>query len=302
MTRRYNAVAMQILKEPVAKKTIEELWGKKIYHWAYLNAEVYDLKLENMTRLFEILKDIKWTIDRTIKPSRPHYIIYTGSLTSAYRTYTETNAIQNVMWLDGMGVYTHFFDDDRPWAEGRIMPPTFWMRPNLTDMAVYSYYMATAHKNLRKIADQELNHTAFYFTATMAAKQYTPEKDYAFLSTMEPRTDKLYVDISPYCKNAKYTYGFQEKEVVGSFYMSKEEKKFISFDDPKALAMKFCKGKKDLIDVDYGLIAYNVEMDDPTNKCGKGAYYRVKFLRRLAEFFRDNFTMPTSLNECMKLT
>ncbi|KAH7974049.1 hypothetical protein HPB49_008943 [Dermacentor silvarum] len=214
---KYNVAAMKILKEPIAKKTIKELWGKKIYHWAYLNAEVDDLTAENITHLFEILR-------------------------------------------------------------------------------------ATAHKNIRKIAHQELNHTAFYFTATMAARRYIPEKTYAYLAPMQPSVEELFVDIMAYCKNSKYTYGFQGKDVVGSFYVSDEEKKFISFDDSKALGMKFCKGKKDLIDVNYGFIAYNVEMDDPTNKCGKGAYHRVKFLRRLAEFFRDNFTTPDNLKECMKLT
>ncbi|XP_054925230.1 uncharacterized protein [Dermacentor andersoni] len=297
----YNGATLKVLKEPVATKTIQELWEKKIYHWAYLNPEVYDLKVENITHLFEILKDIKWKIDLTIKPNRPHYVIYTGSLTSAFRTHIETNAIKDVMWIDGLGITTHFVEDDRRWISGLMMPPTFWARPNETDTAVYSYYMSSAHKNLRKAADDELNHTAFYFTATMVAKQYVPEKAYAYMNPMAPTLVPFFVDIMAYCKNAKYTYGFTEKGVIGSFYMSKEENRFISFDDSKALAKKFCKGKVDLIDIGYGFLAYNVESDDPTNVCGKGAYYRVKFLRRLAEFFRDQFISPDSLKECVKL-
>ncbi|XP_075526715.1 uncharacterized protein LOC142558469 [Dermacentor variabilis] len=92
----YHGATGKVLKEPVATKTIQELWGKKIYHWAYLNPQVYDLTADNITHLFEILKDIKWKIDMTIKPNRPHYVFYTGSLTTAYRTYIETKAIKQV--------------------------------------------------------------------------------------------------------------------------------------------------------------------------------------------------------------
>ncbi|KAL1440221.1 hypothetical protein MTO96_009529 [Rhipicephalus appendiculatus] len=299
----YYVATMNILKKPAAKKTIKELWAKKIYHWAYLNAEVYDLKVDNMTRLFEILKEIKRMIDQTIKPRLPHYVVYTGSLSSTYRSYIETNAIKNILWIDGLAVCSHFIDDDRRWINGRMMPPTFWAKPkSVKDKAVYTYNMHTAHKGLKSIADQEMNHTAFYFTASMAGRRYIPEKAYAYLGTMQASLEKLFVDVTAYCKNDKYKYGFEEKGVIGSYYSSEKEKRFITFDDSKALGMKFCKGKKSLIDVNYGFLVYNVEMDDPTNKCGKGAYWRVKFLRRLAEFFRDNFTTPDSFKECLKLT
>ncbi|KAH7957928.1 hypothetical protein HPB51_028112 [Rhipicephalus microplus] len=86
----------------------------------------------------------------------------------------------------------------------------------------------------------------------------------------------LLFEILKYCKNTNYEFGFQESEPIAPYYVSQKERRFISFDDSSSLGIKLCKGKKKLLDTNYGLIVYSTEMDDPTNQCGKGVYTRVK--------------------------
>ncbi|KAH6922864.1 hypothetical protein HPB50_019923 [Hyalomma asiaticum] len=105
-----------------------------------------------------------------------------------------------------------------------------------------------------------------------------------------------------YCKNTNYQFGFQSTEPVGPYYVSKKEERFISFDDSRSLGIKLCRGRKKMVDIRYGLIVYDTEMDDPTNQCGMGTYPRLKFLRRLIDFFLKNFTSPDAFEACQQLT
>ncbi|XP_075526361.1 uncharacterized protein LOC142558088 [Dermacentor variabilis] len=114
--------------------------------------------------------------------------------------------------------------------------------------------------------------------------------------------DQLFVGLMNYCKDKEFHFGFQDKDPVGAYYVSRTKKRFITFDDSRALAMKFCRGKKDLTGVRYGLVAFNTELDDPNNECGRGSYPRLKFIRKLVDFFYNNFTSPSAHEKCVKLT
>ncbi|KAL3211915.1 hypothetical protein MRX96_036179 [Rhipicephalus microplus] len=160
----------------------------------------------------------------------------------------------------------------------------------------------TAHKGIRHLHAQHLNDTTFYITVTMAAKRYIPDEIYAYKAEMLHSKETLEVPVMNYCKNTNYEFGFQESEPIAPYYVSQKERRFISFDDWRSLGIKLCKGRKKLLDANYGLIVYSTEMDDPTNQCGKSVYPRVKFLRKLMNFFRQNFTSPNSLETCHQLT
>ncbi|XP_075526681.1 uncharacterized protein LOC142558431 [Dermacentor variabilis] len=128
----------EALKEPASRKTIKELWEKKIYHWASMNT--YVLNPEEMRKaLFHIMKDIKKIIEDEIKPNRPHYVVYTGTFRHPYRIENETKLFKTVMWMDGVVALAHTVEDDRWWSAGRMMPPTFWL--NLQLNSVYKTNM-----------------------------------------------------------------------------------------------------------------------------------------------------------------
>ncbi|XP_075730584.1 uncharacterized protein LOC142772270 [Rhipicephalus microplus] len=291
----------EVLKDPVSKETVRKLWGKKIYHWGFLTTDVYRVTEVNMTLLFEILKSLKTMVQEEIKPNRAHYYIFTGALASLYGTTLVTRLLKTVVWLDGIGFLGHIVEDDRKWSSGRMMPPTFWEDLNMPDHA-YRYNLRTAHKGIRHLHAQHLNDTTFYITVTMAAKRYIPDEIYAYKAEMLHSKETLEVPVMNYCKNTNYEFGFQESEPIAPYYVSQKERRFISFDDWRSLGIKLCKGRKKLLDANYGLIVYSTEMDYPTNQCGKSVYPRVKFLRKLMNFFRQNFTSPNSLETCHQLT
>ncbi|XP_077497549.1 uncharacterized protein LOC144108145 [Amblyomma americanum] len=103
-----------------------------------------------------------------------------------------------------------------------------------------------------------------------------------------------------YCKNSNYEFGFSDRNPVAPFYSSAKEKKFIAFDDSRSMAMKFCQGKKDHTSVKYGIAVFDVELDDPENKCGMGAYSRLKSVKKLFDYMNNNFTSPSDFEKCGK--
>lgn len=292
----------EVIKDPVSKETIKELWGKKIYHWGFLTTDVYKITDVNMTRLFKILKSLKTIVQQEIKPRRPNYFIFTGVLAASYGITLVAQYQRSIVWLDGIGILGHIVEDDRNWSSGRIMPPTFWVNLDMPDQA-YRYYLRTAHNGIRHLRDQHhINGTAFYITVSMAAKRYIPDEKYAYRAEMLESKEQFWVPIMAYCKNTNYTFGFQSTEPVGPYYVSKKEERFISFDDSRSLGIKLCRGRKKMVDIRYGLIVYDTEMDDPKNQCGMGTYPRLKFLRRLIDFFLKNFTSPDAFEACQQLT
>ncbi|KAL1440218.1 hypothetical protein MTO96_009526 [Rhipicephalus appendiculatus] len=233
-----------------------------------------------MTLLFNILKSLKTIVQEEIKPNRAHYYIFTGALAAAYGRQFVAQLLKTVMWLDGIGFLGHLIEDDRNWNSGRMMPPTFWENMNMPDHA-YRYYLRTAHKGVRLLHAEPLNGTAFYITVTMAAKRYIPDENYAYKAEMLPSKEKLEVPIMDYCNNTKYEFGFHESEPVAPYYVSEREGRFISFDDSRSLAIKLCRGRKKLLGIEYGLIVYSTEMDDPTNQCGKGGLPTSQLLKKI---------------------
>lgn len=294
----YNNSA-EAMKEPASTKTIKELWGKKMYHWASMNTYLAVAK-EMLITLYHVMKDIKRIIKEEIKPSRAHYFVYTGTLRRPQRIKYELGWFKTLMWMDGVVALAHTVENDRPWSSGRMMPPTFWFDLQLP--AVYRSNMRTAHSGIAAFSKEDVNGTAFYVSLSLAARCYVPDEKYAFRAEMVDSAEPLLVPIMDYCKDKEYHLGFQDKDPVGGYYVSQTKERFITFDDSRSLGMKFCRGKKNLTDLRYGLLAFNTELDDPNNECGKGSYQRLKFLRKLVDFFYNNFTTPSAWEMCVKLT
>ncbi|KAK8778229.1 hypothetical protein V5799_020431 [Amblyomma americanum] len=158
----------------------------------------------------------------------------------------------------------------------------------------------TGHEALDYLAKQPMNGTALFLSVTMAARRYTPGEKNAYLSEMLKSNETLLVDVVDYCKKGNYELGFSEKDPVGPFYSSTKEERFIAFDDSRSIAVKFCQGKKYRTSLKYGIAVFDVEMDDPENKCGEGSYARLKSIRKLVDYMNNNFTSPSGFSNCAK--
>lgn len=48
----------------------------------------------------------------------------------------------------------------------------------------------------------------------------------------------VYFSLTQYCEDKEFHFGFQDKDPVGAFYVSRTKERFITFDDSRSLAMK----------------------------------------------------------------
>lgn len=160
--------------------------------------------------------------------------------------------------------------------------------------SAYAYNLRTAHKGLDVLSKQKMNGTLIYLTASMGGRRYIPDSGTIYGSEMINSNEALIVPIANYCRNADYEFGFSEQNFTAPFYLSEKEERFIAFDDERSLGIKFCMRKKTRSALKYGLAIYDVEMDDSTNRCGKGSYKRLKFIRSLVDYVNNNFTSESA--------
>ncbi|XP_070396116.1 uncharacterized protein [Dermacentor albipictus] len=101
------------------------------------------------------------------------------------------------------------------------------------------------------------------------------------------------------CKNKDWSAGFREESPTGAYYANTKIHRMVTYDNERSFRAKLCKGKRLITAAKYGLAIYDVNLDDPGNVCGNGAYSRVRYLKKLMHFFIEKFNSANDYDECM---
>ncbi|KAK8768304.1 hypothetical protein V5799_015231 [Amblyomma americanum] len=187
--------------------------------------------------------DMKGILNRVAKPDRPlHFFVR-----SSFLKFVEDilKRIWDTFWMDGLLILTHEINDDRPWAEARLMPPTFWVQLNMPDKS-YGVNLATGHQALDKLSREAMNGTVLYLTVSMGARRYKPDETSAYRAEVESSDETFIVSIADYCKNKDYAFGFSEANPIAPFYYSEKDERFIAFDDERSLGIKVWAANRSL--------------------------------------------------------
>ncbi|XP_075526806.1 uncharacterized protein LOC142558557 [Dermacentor variabilis] len=96
-------------------------------------------------------------------------------------------------------------------------------------------------------------------------------------------------------------WAFRNDTPIGNYYDNDKIDRVVTYDDEMSFRPKLCKGKKQIVKEKYGITAYDVDLDDPRNVCGKGACWHLRFLKRLLHFFNENFLEESDYEKCLKL-
>ncbi|KAL3224096.1 hypothetical protein MRX96_026682 [Rhipicephalus microplus] len=75
-----------------------------------------------------------------------------------------------------------------------------------------------------------------------------------------------------------------------------------TYDGPLNLRKKLCKAKVNATNVLYTFAAVNIDKEDGNGSCGFGPFPRLNLLKNLAEFFAFNYSSPSKVSDCMKVS
>ncbi|XP_049513425.1 uncharacterized protein LOC125940856 [Dermacentor silvarum] len=162
----------------------------------------------------------------------------------------------------------------------------------------------TAHWALRELPRKKLGYTQFFLSVSLGGRYYTPTKGekHTFLSRNGYLVDEQFlIDIGQICKSQDWVWAFRNDTPIGSYYDNDKIDRVVTYDDEMSFRLKLCKGKMLIFKEKYGIAAYDADLDDPHNVCGKGAYSRLRFLKRLLHFFNEKFLEESDYDECLKL-
>ncbi|XP_070396113.1 uncharacterized protein [Dermacentor albipictus] len=293
-------VTRELLSTDVARTTLEELWKKKIYHYAFLTLPFFHVTKTLYRKVFYYLKDVSKILHKGLPPSRPCFFLIGETFVSeAWLNYAFNN-IRERMHVHGAVVYGHMTSDDR--GHGQVVPPSFWNSTLILNKQTYAYNLDSAHWALGKLPQQKLGYTRFFLSVATGARYYAPVKDakYEILAaTYYNKDEPPYIDIGQVCKNKDWSAGFREESPTGAYYANTKIHRMVTYDNERSFRAKLCKGKRLITAAKYGLAIYDVNLDDPGNVCGNGAYSRVRYLKKLMHFFIEKFNSANDYDECM---
>ncbi|XP_077497520.1 uncharacterized protein LOC144108113 [Amblyomma americanum] len=292
----------KLLAEDVARKTLDDLWKKKIYHYAFLLLSYSTLEVKSYRKVFHNLQKVKDILQRNSAPARPSYFLIAETFSTEPWMNHGFNNIRERMHVHGAVVYGHLIEDDR--GTGQILPPSFWNWTSIEAVQVYKYNLDTAHQALSQLPYKKLAYTQFFLSVSLGGRYYTPTKGerHEILAKNGYLTkDPMLIDIGKVCKDKDWVAGYREESPMGGYYDNSKIDRVVTYDDQKSFRAKLCKGKKQIVKEKYGIAAYDADMDDPANVCGKGSYSRLRFLKKLLHFFNEKFNADGDYDACMKL-
>ncbi|XP_054924557.1 uncharacterized protein [Dermacentor andersoni] len=292
-------VTRELLSTDVARTTLEELWNKKIYHYAFLTLPFFHVTKQSYRKVFYYLKDVSKILHKGLPPPRPCFFLIGETFVSEVWLNYAFNNIRERMHVHGTVVYGHMTFDDR--GQGQVVPPSFWNSTLLVNKQTYQYNLDSAHWALKMLPLQKLGYTRFFLSVTTGARYYAPVKDakYEILADTDYNDEPVYIDIGQVCKHKDWSAGFREESPTGAYYANTKIHRMVTYDNEKSFRAKLCKGKRLITEAKYGFAIYDANLDDPGNVCGDGAYSRVRYLKKLMHFFIEKFNSANDYDECM---
>ncbi|KAH6935643.1 hypothetical protein HPB50_007446 [Hyalomma asiaticum] len=105
------------------------------------------------------------------------------------------------------------------------------------------------------------------------------------------------------CEDPNYNKTFSfDRTFQAMFAYDKSDHMLFTYDSDASLRFKLCETKKNVIDLQYNIVADDIQYEDIDDLCGYGSYFRLRILNRLAEFLAKNYTSPNEESACKLLT
>ncbi|KAL3251881.1 hypothetical protein MRX96_055015 [Rhipicephalus microplus] len=104
-------------------------------------------------------------------------------------------------------------------------------------------------------------------------------------------------------KDPNYNSTFSVDSVFQAlFAYDKTDGWFFTYDSASTLRFKLCETKVNVTDLQYSIVADDIQYEDFKNVCGYESYSRLRVLKKLAAFLVENFTLPSQHGACHFVT
>ncbi|XP_075550080.1 uncharacterized protein LOC142583477 [Dermacentor variabilis] len=188
----------------------------------------------------------------------------------------------------------------------RIVPPMFLNAPdipkNYQNINPYKYSMSLEYAALMEFASKWKPSSSLFVSVPLHGRWYTYDgDDYAFDTLCGvDRPPSFYGSVAEVCRNPEYNTTYVVVPHTGVISACEKLQKVFTYDNSKSYRYKLCTLKKNLTSLRYGILAFGIDWDDTTNRCGQGSYARLRTLRWLADFFKNTFTSPGAYDQCQQ--
>nr|XP_050031705.2 uncharacterized protein LOC126527904 [Dermacentor andersoni] len=199
----------------------------------------------------------------------------------------------------------HYFVEDKNFEGGLIVPPTLLDSPS----DIYFHNLGAAHGSVEGLARSGII-ASLAVSVAMFGRWYRPlypdpqvedrPGNYSLLSLCSDMPGPQLGSVVEVCKNLSYASTYHDSELHAEVAYNKGLGRLFTYDDDESFRQKLCLSKRNHTGVQYGVAAYNLEKEDTENACGQGSFARLRTLRKLVDFFKDSFSSPNLLEECLE--
>ncbi|KAL3179594.1 hypothetical protein MRX96_037976 [Rhipicephalus microplus] len=124
-------------------------------------------------------------------------------------------------------------------------------------------------------------------------------------SLMQPCTrfyGEQITSIAKACREKPYRRFHFDNVYRAPFSFDKQEQMLFTYDSVESLRSKLCEGKTTLPEIPYVVAAFGIELEDWRDVCGYGTFLRLRFLKKLLEFFHHSDESPVDVTACNLLS
>ncbi|KAL1437446.1 hypothetical protein MTO96_048934 [Rhipicephalus appendiculatus] len=207
--------------------------------------------------------------------------------------------------LDLLVVYGHLPIRDKNFPDCHMTPPTYMVKLNSSR---YTFNLATAHESMRYLHGENLpESTRLGVSVTMFGRWYKPRYPTSLgnYSLMQP-CGKFYSEqitsIAKACREKPYRRFHFDNVYRAPFSFNRQEEMLFTYDSVESLRSKLCEGKANLPEIPYVIAAFGIELEDWRDVCGFGAFFRLRFLKKLLNFLRHSDESPMDVTACNLLS
>ncbi|KAH7934046.1 hypothetical protein HPB49_020842 [Dermacentor silvarum] len=293
------------LEGPNTRKHLDNLWKARIYHFGHINTGIYDIDDQLFREVLRNLKAIYFLMKDKATESRPSYTVL------RVPTYTFDAVLEYVFAPDIIIVMGHYESSVFSSMKCVMTSPNMMSVPE----GVGAFYsLVPALNNIHNLIKDNIS-SAFGLSIGLQGFVYRPlypdsdeskPGNYSILHRCDdnygfPRWKDAQSNVTEVCKSSSFSRLARDPKYESEFAYNKVAQRMFVYDGINGLSTKLCEGKKNVTNTPFFLAAYGIEFDDPKNYCGYGAFFRLRFLKKLVGFLVHKYTSPLALDACKKL-
>ncbi|XP_077489339.1 uncharacterized protein LOC144100198 [Amblyomma americanum] len=286
---------------------LEVFWRSRIYHTGILDTPTGATQTEMMTAMLR-LKVLADLAKRQRAPRRSVFTALAAPSPARQWIHYFDEEFKRIQFIpDLLVVYGHYPFGDNTVDNCAVMPPTQLSAVRLPHefQGSYVYDMSYGPHGIRELERRRVP-TAGLVSVTMKGRWTTPSPGRPLEFFERCERDPGATSFGSYtevCRGQGYLR--YEPQHYAMLAYETTNRTLFAYDNEEGLAAKLCRVKNEVLDVNFGIAAYDVDYDDYANECRMmnklGAHSRLKVLRKILDYYRSLASQIFNETSCARV-